>query len=231
MKTLVVSGAWGDRYTRMAEVTYPNLARYAARIGAEFQVLSERRYPTGTPHWEKLQVRSFLDRYDRVLWFDCDVVVRSDCPSLFEVVPESFLGAWDESKVGPWDYPSFVHRWADTLGIPRPRYPGWHANTGVMILSPRHRDLFDDPPCFPGYDLLWDQGWINHRAAVRKTAYMDIGWKFNHMFIAPGDRFASHIMHYCGTVNGSGYAKDIPPGGDHVSLIRSDLERWESKVV
>lgn len=228
MSVAIVSGAYGEKYLRMADVTWPNQRTYAKRIGASFHEISLRRYPNATPHWEKLQLRKFLGEFDRVMWLDCDVVIRADCPNLFEMVPKSMLGAWDESKNGPWNYPSFISRWAALLGITSPPYPGWHANTGVMVLSPEHEFLFGDPPGFPGYDLLWDQGWINFGAALKKTSLMDIGSRFNHMFIAPGDRFSSYIMHYCGTVNGSGYAKEIAPGGDHVSLIRSDLERWKS---
>ena len=59
MKTALVTGAFGDRYLRMAEVTFPNLKAYADRIGADFHALKVRRFPQGTPHWDKLQIGDF----------------------------------------------------------------------------------------------------------------------------------------------------------------------------
>jgi hypothetical protein len=229
MKTALVTGAFGDRYLRMAEVTFPNLKAYADRIGADFHALEERRFLGGTPHWEKLQLADFLGNYDRVIWSDCDILVRADCPNLFDLVPESMIGAWDESVVGPWDYPGFLDKWSALTKLPRVRYPGWHANTGVAVFSKRHLPLFSPPSILAGYEVLWEQGWINYQAAARRAAFMDFGWKFNHMFIAPPSRHESFVIHYCGTINGSGYSKDIPSGGDYIDVIKNDLEIWRKR--
>jgi hypothetical protein len=229
MRTAVVSGAYGEKYLRMADVTWPTQKAYADKIGASFHEITLRRYPGATPHWEKLQLRQFLGDFDRVLWLDCDVIVRGDCPNLFATVPEGVIGAWNEAPFGPWDYPSFVSKWASFEGRSSPPYPGWHLNSGVMVLSRKHAALFSDPASFPGYELLWDQGWLNYIAAREGTELMDIGWKFNHMFIAPPTRHESFVIHYCGTVNGSGYSKDIPPGGDYVDVIKNDLEIWRKR--
>lgn len=227
MKKAIVTGAFGERYVRMAEVTFPTMRAYAERIGAEFHALDKRVYAEpATPHWEKLQLRRFVEKYDRTLWFDADIAVRDDTPDLFGIVPTGLLGAWDEAPFGPWDYPSFISRWSALSRLGKADYPGLHFNTGVMVLDRSHLSLFQDPPEFPGYDLLWDQGWLNYLFALRRMSFFEITPRFNHMFIAPGERRESYIIHYCGTVNGSGYAKHIPSGGTYVDLIKADLAAW-----
>lgn len=232
MKSIaVVSGAFGERYVRMAEATYPTMKAYASRIGAEFIALKDRTFDgRASAHWEKLQLGGLLGTFERVLWLDADVAVRDDAPDILADIPEDVLGAWDEAPYGPWDYAGFIREWDRLAGGGATPYPGFHFNTGVMALGRAHRALFDAPPSFPGYELLWDQGWLNYRLARMKTRYVDIGHRLNHMFISPGNRIESFIIHYCGTVNGSGYAKEIPPGGDCADLIRSDLARWRART-
>lgn len=230
IKKAIVSAAFGNRYLKMASVTYPTMASYAKSVGAEFIPLKERRYPQVAGQWEKLQLRDALDQYDRVIWFDSDVIVRPGAQDLFEMVGEETFGAWDEGPSQSWDYAEFIDQWSKRTGVPT-AYPGIHLNTGVIVFSKLHRPLFEDPPAFPTdhhVQMLWDQGWINYRLAVLGLRWMNIGHWFNHMFITPyGYRLQSEIVHYCGThIKGKGYAPDIPMGKEPTDLIRSDLERW-----
>lgn len=230
VKKAIVSGAFGERYLKMAEVTYPTMASYAKSVGADFVPLKERRYPQATAHWEKLQLHGVLEQYDRVIWFDSDVVVRPGAQNLFDMVEEETFGAWDEAPSKSWDYAEFIDQWSKRTGVPT-AYPGIHLNTGVIVFSKLHRPLFEDPPAFPTdhhVQMLWDQGWINYRLAVLGLRWMNIGHWFNHMFIAPyGYRLQSEIVHYCGTqIKGKGYSPDIPPGRTEVDLMKMDLERW-----
>ena len=229
MKQAIVSAAFGVAYQELAEVTWPSQRAYASRIGSEFITIEKRLFPGASGHWEKLQLRSFLDAYERVLWLDCDVIVRSDCPDLFLRVPAQAIGAWDESRSGPWDYRGIIVKWAGLAGLTDISYPGWHFNSGVLVVSRCHANLFDDPPgAFPGYELLWDQGWLNFGAARDRIAFAKMGKEFNHTFLSSGNRLNSHVIHYCGTLYGSGYAQDILPGTRPADLIRLDLARWKA---
>jgi len=227
MKTAVVSAAFGRHYEWMSSVTWPNQRAYAEKIGSDFLTLKEQRNPQAMPTWEKLQLKDLFADYERLLWLDCDVAVRDDCPDLFGVVPESKIGAWDESAVGPWDYPGFIKKWSDLADQGDVPYPGWHFNCGVMVLSRAQVKIFEDPPIYTGYELLWDQGWFNFGVAREGIHLLDLGWKFNHTFLAPGDRLDSFVIHYCGTVNGSGFAKDLEPGEHCADLIARDLAAWK----
>src|SRR5438552_13950228 len=99
-----------------------------------------------------------------------------------------------------------------------------------MVLSREHAKILNPPSGqFPGYDLLWDQGWLNFSAARESVPFQDIGFKFNHTFLWPGDRLESFIIHHCGTANGAGYASEISPGGNYLELINSDMEKWRKR--
>ena len=63
----------------MAEVSHPTLKAYAERIGAEFVVLSDEDAARhSTPHWAKLKLGDLLNRYDRIIYLDTDILVRED---------------------------------------------------------------------------------------------------------------------------------------------------------
>ena len=95
MKKAVVTIAVGERYTEMAKVTHPTLKAYADKVGAEFIVIDT---PTETPHWEKFKLYELLIKYNRIIYLDTDLIVRDDCPDLFELIPESKLGIFNEGR-------------------------------------------------------------------------------------------------------------------------------------
>lgn len=95
MPCLVLTIAVGPEHQRIAAVTHPSLRAYARRIGAEFLSIDDST--TTTPHWEKCQLARLLETYDRILYLDTDLIVRDDCPNLFDVVPPAQLGAFNEA--------------------------------------------------------------------------------------------------------------------------------------
>jgi hypothetical protein len=63
-------------------LTYPLLQRYANRIGADFIVISERRFPDFPAVYEKLQIHELGRPYDWNVFFDSDALVH---PDLFDI--------------------------------------------------------------------------------------------------------------------------------------------------
>lgn len=70
-------------------LTYPLLRRYAAKIGAEFVVIDQRKNPTLPPVYEKLQIFDLEQerQSDWILFFDSDAIVHPDMPDVTEVLP------------------------------------------------------------------------------------------------------------------------------------------------
>lgn len=66
----------------MCEVTLPLLRNYADRIGAEFNLITERRYPDFPPTYEKVQVHDHGKGADWNILIDADLVVSADAPDM-----------------------------------------------------------------------------------------------------------------------------------------------------
>lgn len=230
MRKAIVSAAFGWKYSRISSVTYPTQKGYAQRVGADFIALSVRKFqPPATPHWEKLQLGDLLNEYDRLLWLDSDVIVRSDAPDLFQIVPEGLLGASDESISGYWDYPGMFRTWITHSRMPEVGYPGWYFNSGVMVVSREHAGVFASPPVYGGPKVLWEQTYLNYKAAALGARFMDLTSAFNHIFISPGSRWDSHFIHYCGLLCGMGFARDMRPNESYAEFIAREIEFWEAK--
>lgn len=70
-------------------ITLPAMKLYAARIGAEFLVLSND------------EAIDFEDRFDRSIILKPWMLIRFDCPDLFKIVPETMVGMFDETDCTP----------------------------------------------------------------------------------------------------------------------------------
>lgn len=222
MKNIVLTIAVGENYERMAELTHPSLREYADKIGADFKVVTENH--CSTPHWEKLHhIYQLLNTYERVLYFDTDILIREDCPNLFDVVPEEALGVFDEAK---WTG-GRLNSIRDACLAAKETLSSWdgrYFNTGVMVV-PRHwRHVFKHP----GDETFnfYEQGYLN--LAIAKTVNVsgnelriqELDYKFNRMTcmdkFTGEERFASYVIHYAGY-----------PSLDMVmGLIRCDIEKW-----
>ncbi len=123
----------------------------------------------GKPHWQK----AFLCRWaqarghKRVAYFDSDMLVRSDCRNLIDLIPAESVGIVSNDQCdGPlWNagpknrYYRDLKHWADKLGVACPPMHE-HANSGLIIFSPEHHaGLFES--------WLECGAWINWGRAVK----------------------------------------------------------------
>lgn len=79
-----------DNYApEICALTYPLLRRYADKIGAEFRIIKERKYPKLNVMMEKLQVGALARerKDDWILFFDSDCLIHPDMPDVTEVLP------------------------------------------------------------------------------------------------------------------------------------------------
>lgn len=90
-----------DPINKNAVITYSSnnddriqkLKEYANRINADFVIINGRTQ--GSLQLERFRVKSFLATYDRIIFLNYNVVVTSDCPDLFSIVPEDKIGIYD----------------------------------------------------------------------------------------------------------------------------------------
>lgn len=225
MKKLITTLAYGENHEKLSEVTKPEMLRYARRIGAKLSVISAKGWPADviSPPWIKLiGLYDALKEWDRVLFLDADTLVNADkCPDLFELVPETHVGAFQEGSICPRG-----RSLAQALKFHRIRtnrnYDGQYFNTGVMVLSKRHRDLFYWPTCIQ--DNYYEQSLINARVFAYNVPYFSLDYKFNRMSVLDRltgeERWGSHIIHYAGS---NDFEKLIP-------AIQRDLERFKNNT-
>lgn len=127
-----------------------SLQAAATRWGCEYVEVTDWPCPElkgKHPWWQKTFVHSGPARdFDRVAVLDGDILIRDDCPSLFDVVPEDHFGA--VSRIQPGmpkrkDPDNELLRYAQWLGLKCPPKE-CHINSGVTVYSPKlHRADLD----------------------------------------------------------------------------------------
>lgn len=220
MKTLLLTIAVGPEYSRIGQLTHPSLRRYAERIGADFRAITEPRLAVTTPHWEKFQIAELLDEYDRVLYMDTDLIVREDCPSLFDVVPEDRLGMFNEAPFAPRSLELLIDC-CRQYGVSLPGWDGKYYNSGVMVISRRHQHLFRKPE--KEVVSFYEQTYLNMKLALHQVPMHDLRHEYNRMTcmdaVIGQHRLACPVVHYAGAL----YSLSV---NALCQLIADDLQRW-----
>lgn len=161
VKKAIITLVIGQQYQN----TWRNICRrgwqaYCERHGYELIAIDKRldtseRANKRSPAWQKLLIlgQDWAKDYERIVWVDSDILINPMAPSIVEEAPEDKIGCIDEAA-----YPSLKDHKAviaskrvnDTSGDPElfhtcaglPRYQHI-VQTGVMVLSPRHRELLE----------------------------------------------------------------------------------------
>lgn len=84
-----------DDPANLLGTTIPTIQAYASKCNADFVLL--RGKTQGSPSNEKFRVKPFVELYDRTIVIEPDMLVKEECPNLFETVPEEDIGIYDES--------------------------------------------------------------------------------------------------------------------------------------
>ena len=197
-KLAVVTLNVGDSMKEIARLTYSFMRRYAAKIGATFIVMNQRLITAENElplHFEKYQLRYILELYDRVLFIDTDAFPAPDCPSLFDLVPEGKLGVY---VVTPYTQLHDDSMKMFLAKAPHLQWDGHYFNSGVMVLSKPHRELFNLE--FGSGIAFGEQTQLNINRLWTGIKLHDIGFRYNHTTVpANVSKDKSYILHYPGT--------------------------------
>jgi len=66
----------------ITELTFPLFRKYAQKIGADFNIITERKFPNNDIEYERLQAYTLGENYDWNYFFDADTLIH---PELFDV--------------------------------------------------------------------------------------------------------------------------------------------------
>ena len=207
-------------------MSHPIFRRYASRHGMDFVPIQERGILL-SPGWfkprrnqwlyfEKYQLGRLLVRYERLIYFDSDILLTPQCPSLFDPVPRGHLGCVFEDR-GPlwWERWEEFARAQRKLG-PLPRKPEGYFNAGVMVLDRAHRTLFDLKSC-PPVDGRWpEQTTLNYHMQRLGLPLQPLEPRCNlvaelaDLWADESKRRNAWVIHYAGKKNRRLMAKDFP---------------------
>lgn len=83
-----------DWQKSIGELTVPLFKRYAANIGADLNLITERRFPEWPAPYEKHQVFEAGKGYDWNIHFNVDILIDPNLGDITETHPPSNVGNW-----------------------------------------------------------------------------------------------------------------------------------------
>lgn len=79
------------------EITFPYMVKYAEKIGADFKLITERKFLDCPVNIEKFQLYEISKDYDWTIFLDADAIIHPNCPDLTELFDKSnvIFNTWD----------------------------------------------------------------------------------------------------------------------------------------
>jgi hypothetical protein len=101
----------------ICELTYPLLQRYAEKIGADFVVITECKYPKMPPVYEKLQIRELGIGNDWNIYFDSDTLIHPETVDFTSLIPKNTVMHNGADMAGVrWKYDEYFLRDGRNIG-------------------------------------------------------------------------------------------------------------------
>src|SRR5512139_2841994 len=88
MKKVVYTLALDGYPSEMTVLTFPWIKRYAEKIGAEFQIIHERKNHAWPPTYEKTQIWELGKDNDWSVFIDADALINPELFDVTAVVPK-----------------------------------------------------------------------------------------------------------------------------------------------
>ena len=86
---------------KLCEITHKSISEYAQRIGADFNIITQRKFPAWPVTYEKMQLYELGTEYEDNLLVDSDLLIREDFPDFRNIIPKQNIGlytAFDADK-------------------------------------------------------------------------------------------------------------------------------------
>ena len=224
-KRAIVTIVTGSFHRFLATLTHYYLKNYAAKVKADFIILTNDDKDSKSCCWLKYKMKDLLSTYDRILYIDTDIIVNDKTPDLFDIVPEDSIGCYNEiTHSRTWvdcTYPKYISAVGEN---PEKWYDGtFYMNAGLMLFGRQHSKLFTlptTPEAFKhDWDLMGDQSWFNMNVQRYKLKVHDLGVPYNAMVreLREGKIFGTdikdiHIFHFAGmfiTIQNYDYTEQV----------------------
>jgi hypothetical protein len=190
----------GDQHQSIYSQTRRSIEQYARRIGAALlnvdsvgvlptdlvQIVCTRSYASEReplPYVAKCwAIYDALGSFERVALLDSSCVVQNQCADLFELVSPGSVGGWNESTMTDfksWKIDTRLAKEKRALDL------SVYLNTGVLVVSRCHRELFSPGKIIGNLDLFHgpyaDQLFINIMLAQSHTPVCELSRAYNYV--------------------------------------------------
>ena len=237
MKKLICTHT-SAHYEVARPIVYPIFKKYAKKVKADFIAVEDTLY-NDDPAMDRFRIKHFFKDYDRILYLDSDLVIRADCPNLFDIVPENRFGAYDESSsfgfkatfAGYGEAPmkeriDHIIKLCKHRNITVPDILAGdiekvsYFNAGVFVCSKRHKSLFDvnEVGTPPGVDIF-EQTAINLALILGNVPVHHLPACFNQLTHNRMKDWleASYIVHFAG----------VGSLNDRIPMMQAVLDHWK----
>jgi SAM-dependent methyltransferase len=132
-------------YDEILDLNEESLIKYADKINADYIKITNK-----TQDWwglEKFRTIDYAQYYDRVLFMDSDIYIRDIAPNIFDIVPIDEFGIFQEKEDLEqilMDILSREYR-AMCRFLHMQLFPRLFINTGVMVFTKKHKNIFEIP--------------------------------------------------------------------------------------
>jgi lipopolysaccharide biosynthesis glycosyltransferase len=185
------------------------MEEYSKKCDVDFFVLKNPMINYKNFYFEKFFFTYLLNKYDRVLYLDADVLITPDAENVFQKYPneETFYAFNETDNNETMDRDPYVE---PLLGD----VPYWpldknnkktYFNAGVFLVSKPNKKIFDsfkDIPNIPGILSFGDQTYLNYLVFKNKIPFESLDYSFNRMHLGNKDpkneRYSSNFIHYAG---------------------------------
>ncbi|GAB4313840.1 MAG: hypothetical protein Kow0069_15140 [Promethearchaeota archaeon] len=207
MNLAVATLCIGGGAAKFARYSHPTFRHYAAKVGADFVVINSPKVRFAGPCsfnpllFEKYQLADLLERYDRVLYLDTDVLVTPHAPDVFDEVPfDRVGGVFEDFGMDEDDRRARIRACQEDLGD-----VGWRegfVNSGVLVVSSVHKAAFTCWKELGVHDSKYEQTCTNWYIRACGFEVHPLDHRFNYMgisrvYFGPPHRKA-YFIHYAG---------------------------------
>ena len=210
------------------------MQKYSDKCGADFLRITHPIINFHSIYFEKFFFVDLLERYERVLYLDADVLITPHAENIFEKYSDTNkFCAYNET-----DFTENMDR--DFCVDPLLEYcPNWpfdnkgkrrYFNSGVMLISNKHLEVlknFRNVPNIPGViNIFPDQTYLNYIISSNNVPFENLDYSFNRMHLGNKDesleRFKSNFIHYAGP--------DLYGNGDKYKTMNNDYNKLYNKT-
>jgi len=212
-----------DNYEpEITALTYPYVEKWAKKIGAEFKIITERKFPEWPVTYEKLQIYELGKNNEWNIFIDSDVLVH---PNMFDITEhlsrDTVLHRGKDFANNRWRYDNYFRRDGRNIGS-----GNWLAVASNWCLDLWH-PIDDMTPeqaienIFPTQEeintVIIKDHLIDDYAVSRNIARFGLKFKtFDSLLEETGQQGCNYFFHTY-TV----------PADEKVKLIKSTIDNWK----